>query len=71
MPIYEYRCNDCGKEFEELVRSQDTEVACPECKSAKTSRKLSLFAASGTSSPAGRGGSSCKTSSCSTKSCFT
>jgi hypothetical protein len=32
---------------------------------------ISMFAAAGTSSPAGHGGSSCSTSGCSTKSCYT
>ena len=31
MPMYEYRCLDCEEEFEELVRSVDEEVECPEC----------------------------------------
>ena len=32
MPIYEYACQDCGREFETLVRS-DTVPACPQCHS--------------------------------------
>ena len=32
MPIYEYACHDCGREFETLVRS-DTVPACPRCHS--------------------------------------
>jgi putative FmdB family regulatory protein len=30
MPIYEYRCRDCGKIFDTLVRKEDA-VDCPEC----------------------------------------
>ncbi|MEI8183266.1 MAG: zinc ribbon domain-containing protein [Desulfomonile sp.] len=32
MPIYEYRCKTCGKEFEEWQKFSDPPVdACPEC----------------------------------------
>ena len=31
MPIFEYRCKDCGKVFEELVKKFDVPVACPDC----------------------------------------
>ena len=35
MPIYEYRCEDCGCDFEELVFG-DAKPPCPKCSSAKT-----------------------------------
>lgn len=38
MPIYEFKCEKCGKEFEEMTGSQDMPPSCPECGSA--SRKL-------------------------------
>jgi putative FmdB family regulatory protein len=41
MPIYEYRCTACGAEFEELVRS-DTKVACPECRTTRVAKQLSV-----------------------------
>ncbi|MCA9739045.1 MAG: zinc ribbon domain-containing protein [Gemmatimonadota bacterium] len=41
MPIYEYRCTDCGHDFEALVRGEQS-VACPECDSASIERQLSL-----------------------------
>ena len=44
MPIYEFRCDACGDEFEELVRSSDEQVECPRCGSARASRKMSAFA---------------------------
>lgn len=31
MPIFEYRCTACGKQFEELVKKYDDAVACPRC----------------------------------------
>jgi len=43
MPIYEYACRDCGKEFELLVRS-DTRLECPQCHSVKLEKQLSVFA---------------------------
>lgn len=47
MPIYEYACSDCGKEFETLVRSGST-PECPECQSQSLEKKLSVFASTGT-----------------------
>ena len=43
MPIYEYACQDCGREFETLVRS-DTVPACPQCHSTQLDKRLSVFA---------------------------
>ncbi|MBI4716928.1 MAG: zinc ribbon domain-containing protein [Planctomycetes bacterium] len=47
MPIYEYRCASCGREFEELIRSAADErsVHCPQCRGRSLQRKLSVFAA--------------------------
>jgi putative FmdB family regulatory protein len=47
MPIYEYRCDDCGKEFEKLLRrSADSgEVCCPSCGEKHLTLRLSVFAA--------------------------
>lgn len=47
MPLFEFVCEDCGKEFEELVRSAFavTDVECPTCKSALVHKKISKFAA--------------------------
>ena len=49
MPIYEYKCDDCGKHYEQLRRMADADrdVECPECRSARVRRQLSSFATSG------------------------
>ncbi|MES1999923.1 MAG: zinc ribbon domain-containing protein [Pseudomonadota bacterium] len=46
MPIYDYRCNDCNKAFELLVRST-TILACPKCGSLQLEKQVSLPAAPG------------------------
>lgn len=43
MPIYEYACEDCGREFETLVRGGQT-PECPGCRSTALAKKLSVFA---------------------------
>ena len=53
MPIYEYACAACGKEFEQLVRTSGPAPACPSCRSTVLRKKLSTFAAvSGTAAGA-------------------
>ena len=41
IPIYEYTCQDCGNDFELLVRGSDT-PACPGCESTDLERQFSL-----------------------------
>lgn len=43
MPIYEYRCEMCGAEFERLILGP-TRVACPRCSGTRLGRLLSRFA---------------------------
>ena len=45
MPIYEYRCDICEQQFEEMVRLGDGagEIRCPRCGAQKVNRLLSLF----------------------------
>lgn len=40
MPIYEYVCADCGKEFEELVFGREA-VRCPHCQSSNNDKLMS------------------------------
>ena len=43
MPVYEYRCNACGHEFERTQRMSDEPVkVCPECNEVKVERLISL-----------------------------
>ena len=44
MPIYEYRCGDCGYEFIELVgisKHEEMRPTCPKCKSANVEQVFS------------------------------
>jgi putative FmdB family regulatory protein len=51
MPLFEYVCKDCGKQFETLVfsSSNNSEIECPKCKSNNTEKKISVFSSSGNS----------------------
>lgn len=43
MPLYEYSCKACEKEFEALVSAKDADaVTCPECEGAEVSRHFGL-----------------------------
>ena len=44
MPIFEYACVACGKEFETLVRGSSPAVECPNCHGTDLRKKLSAFA---------------------------
>lgn len=52
MPIYEYRCQQCGTRFEKLIRSsaEQAELACPACGHKQLTLELSVFAAPRSSS---------------------
>ncbi|MBI5267047.1 MAG: zinc ribbon domain-containing protein [candidate division Zixibacteria bacterium] len=45
MPLYEYRCTNCDKKFEELVTGGSAEIVCPACGSKETQKLLSVFSA--------------------------
>ena len=47
MPLFDYRCRACGREFEALVRPQDTAPpGCPACHGTDLERQLPTFAVS-------------------------
>jgi putative FmdB family regulatory protein len=52
MPLFEYACRSCGRQFEYLTRADQT-PECPACASTELEKKLSTFAvnAGGGSAP--------------------
>jgi putative FmdB family regulatory protein len=58
MPLFEYRCGACGREFEKLVLSpsQAPEMACPACESREVERLFSTFGVGSGGGSASRGG---------------
>ncbi len=53
MPIFEYKCRDCGTKFEKIVTSSKSKVLCKNCDSARVDQLLSVFAVSGSSRATG------------------
>ena len=54
MPIYEYRCENCGEQMEVLVRSESTLLTCSNCGSPRLEKLLSVpYVMSGERRPAG------------------
>jgi putative FmdB family regulatory protein len=51
MPIYEYRCKECGTSFSRLQRvgAGSEGVTCPKCESTDVERLLSSFASTSSS----------------------
>ncbi len=43
MPIFEYVCKKCEKNFEELTLSSSQKVECPDCGSKKVEKLFSAF----------------------------
>ena len=64
MPIFEYTCGKCGKEFEMLVFG-GRKVTCSACGSEDVKKKFSVFGMSGMERPVSSGCSSCSSGSCS------
>jgi putative FmdB family regulatory protein len=46
MPLYEYRCEGCGEQFElvQPVSARAEETSCPHCHAQKSTRLMSSFA---------------------------
>ena len=55
MPLYEYRCRDCGHQFEILQRLGEGAggLACPRCRAAALDKQFSTFATASGSGAAG------------------
>jgi putative FmdB family regulatory protein len=70
MPIYEYHCLVCNRDFEKLVMTSTAEVECTNCGSELLEKKFSLFGSkvgerAGSFGPSGgEGGGSCGCGSC-------
>ncbi len=72
MPMYEYGCLDCARQFERLLpmNASDQHIVCPFCQSTHVQRRLSLFAAhsrgeaSAPAAAATTSGGGCSCSSC-------
>ncbi len=59
MPIYEYKCLDCQREFDALrsMKDADAPIACKHCQSSNNKRKLSTcYSQSDGHAVAGSGG---------------
>lgn len=73
MPIYEYRCMKCDKDFEYLVFGSDHSAKCPDCNTKDVERLMSAcsFKSSGGSYSPSMEASSSGCSSCSSGNCST
>ena len=47
MPIFEYRCRECGAKFEKIVANGSSQITCKQCASTRVDKLLSVFAVSG------------------------
>ena len=52
MPIYEYRCKQCGAKFDKLVKLSTLlpEIECPKCGAHKAAKAVSKLGMAGNSS---------------------
>ncbi len=49
MPLFEYKCRDCGTGFEKIVPSATSAVVCKSCESPHVDKLLSVFAVASSS----------------------
>jgi len=66
MPLYEYRCRDCGNQFEILQRLGEgaAGLSCTSCGAAALDKQFSTFATSSGSSSGFEAGAGCDASDC-------
>lgn len=53
MPIFEYTCERCSREFEAIVK-QGGHPSCPSCGGTRLAKRLSVFAVGGAKDAAAR-----------------
>ena len=65
MPVYEFHCDACQADFDEIVSmsARDHKVACTKCGSKKTGRKLSAVSV-GAAAKGGESGGHVHSGSC-------
>lgn len=69
MPIYEYRCDECNKQFEKIIISSagQEKITCPECGTEKVKKIISASSyrlnSGGGSMPLGSGVGGCSSGS--------
>jgi putative FmdB family regulatory protein len=71
MPIYEYKCESCGSNYEQMRRmaEADTDLECPACKSHEVNRGLSSFATTSGASDRAPAGGGCGMGACGSGGC--
>ncbi len=71
MPIYEYVCKSCKKEFEAIrpMSQKDAQIECEKCGSKKVKRKLAVLYAHSEGKAIAGTSSGCNCGSCSGGSC--
>ncbi len=70
MPIFEYHCAKCDRDFEALVFG-DQKVTCPKCNGKKVEKLLSAFSYKSGGEYSSSKGSAAACTSCSATSCKT
>ncbi|MBE7543489.1 MAG: zinc ribbon domain-containing protein [Bryobacteraceae bacterium] len=58
MPMYEYRCTQCGENYEQLRRMSEADagLVCPHCGSEQVERQISACSIGGCGRGSGAGG---------------
>jgi putative FmdB family regulatory protein len=66
MPIFEYKCKECGTDFEKIIiTNKNQEISCPNCGSSNIEKKYSVFGFRSTTESGGSKFVSSSSSSCS------